>query len=436
MTRAGRVATLSAVVGMLLALAVPAATASATPVRAAVAGGDCTADTRVSGPVPALSELQSEAAWATTRGDGVTVAVVDSGVGANPHLDGAVLDGVNLVPDGADAAGRSDAYGHGTAIAGQIAARRIAGSGVEGLAPAARILPVRVFAGTSDEQVAAGWGPSTARMSEGIRYAADRGAQIISVAMSTRDADAGLADAVSYATARGSLVVASAGNRDQTLSVERDAAAGARYPAGFAEALGVSASDGTGVVTDASVSGAHVDVAAPGQLVPTTSAAGGDCVYAPDAPATSYAVGYAAAAAALVAAARPDESPAQWAYRLMATAVRADPDRRDDAAGWGVVQPADAMTLIPGSGIRGPQSPFAGADALDPPPAPAAAAVTVSDAPGPDAAAIGIGVTIGIGALVTVAVLGALGVASARRGEEGVRRPARTGRGLYGDGDG
>ncbi|MCR2816331.1 S8 family serine peptidase [Microbacterium jiangjiandongii] len=416
-----------------VAFAAPAVPAA--PPVAAATSGECTASTRITEPVTALGELQSEAAWAITRGAGVLVAVVDSGVAANPHLANAVVAGVNLVPDGTDPSGRTDAYGHGTAIAGQIAARRISGSGVEGLAPEARILPVRVFAGTSDQDVDAGFGPDVRRMAAGIRYAADRGAQIINVSMSTVGAEPGLAEAVAYATARGSLVVSTAGNRDATLSMEEVDDDGSRYPAGFPGVVGVAAADAAGVVTDASIHGPHVRLAAPGQLVATSSAAGGDCVYAADSPATSYAAAYVSASAALVAAAHPDETPAQWTYRLEATAVRTDPDRRDDVAGWGVVQPYDAIALVPGSGLRGPASPFVeGGTAL--PAAADSAAVRVSAETSADAQAIRVGVTAGIGGLVVLATLGALGVYVARRAEPSETRVAPAGRGMFGDAPG
>ena len=81
--------------------------------------------------------------------------------------------------------------------------------------------------------------------------------------------------------------------------------------------------DADGVVTAASIRGPHVSLSAPGSDILTASAAGADCRFATD-PSPAFAAAYVAAAAALVAAAHPGESPAQWAYRLEATAVRAD----------------------------------------------------------------------------------------------------------------
>ena len=426
------VVALTLVAGVALGVAMPGA-ASAADRSSAVAEESCTASTRIDQPVPALDVMQSELAWGITRGAGVTVAVVDSGVNAaNPHLADAVVGGVNLVGDGTDAAGFTDTYGHGTAIAGQIAARPIDGSSVEGLAPEARILSVRVFAGTESQQVEAGFGPSSPRLADGIRWAADQGAQIINVSMSTTQDEPSLRDAVAYAVGRGSLVVASSGNRDSTLAVEESDADGARFPAGIPGALGVAAADLGGVVTDASIHGSHVAVSALGQSILTTSFAGGDCIYAADVPATSFAAAYVSAAAALVAAAHPDETPEQWAYRLEATAVRADPDARDDDAGWGVVQPYEAISLIPGQGIRGPVSPFAAAGGAAPAPVPADP-IRVVDEPALDAEATALGFTVGLGALIVLAAVGAIGVFIARRRADRTATPQRTGRGLYGD---
>lgn len=301
---------------------------------------------------PALALLQAQQAWTRGTGAGVLVAVVDSGIDANNvHLKNAVVGGIDLVIDGEDAQGQSDVEGHGTAIAGEIAAREYAGSGVIGLAPAADLLSVRVYRGTDQQSVDAGFGPTTARLAAGIRYAADARAQIINVSMSDVAPSPELEASVQYAESLGSLVVASAGNR------AADTTDGPRYPAAYAGALAVSATDTRGVVTDDSVHGEHVEVTAPGSEILTTANKGGDCIFSQEAPKTSFATAYVSGAAALVAAAHPAESPAQWKYRLMATAVRADPDSRDDEAGWGIVQPYDAINLVAGATTRGPANP-------------------------------------------------------------------------------
>ena len=139
---------------------------------------------------PALDLLQADIAWERATGAGVLVAVVDSGVdAANAHLSGAVVGGIDLVGDGTNPDGTSDVNGHGTAIAGQIAARSIPESGVVGLAPDANLLSVRVYRSDDDQSVKAGFGPSPDRLAAGIRYAADSGAQIINADVPLLSAD-------------------------------------------------------------------------------------------------------------------------------------------------------------------------------------------------------------------------------------------------------
>ncbi|KQO96861.1 S8 family serine peptidase [Leifsonia sp. Leaf264] len=303
----------------------------------------------------AFSLLQTEAAWQHSTGQGVIVAVVDSGIDVgNPHLEDAVIGGIDLVGDGERADGLSDPQGHGTAIAGQIAARAVPSSGVIGLAPDARLLSVRVFRGTDDESKRDGFGPTTARLAAGIRWAAEHDADVINVSLSEVAGSAELQAAVKAAHDSGSLVVASGGNRATT----EDTRDGARYPAAYPGVLGVTATDASGTVTDDSIHGPQVDVSAPAQAVTTSATGAGDCVYATEAPSSSFATGYASGAAALVAAAHPSDGPDGWAYRLMATAARTDLDQRDDVAGWGLIQPADAITLLASATTRGPASPF------------------------------------------------------------------------------
>ncbi|MEV8250197.1 S8 family serine peptidase [Microbacterium sp. NPDC076768] len=303
----------------------------------------------------ALVALGAEEANRLATGAGVVVAVVDSGIDAgNPHLAGVVVGGIDLVGDGERGDGMSDTTGHGTAIAGQIAAQPVAGSGVVGLAPDARLLSVRVFRSDSQDDVDKGFGPTSQRIADGIRWASDNGADIINVSLSQAADSADLRDAVEHAAAVGALVVASGGNRASDSESEN----GPRYPAAYEQALGVSAADTNRVATDTSIHGPQVGVTAPGSNVLTAATGGGDCLFASDAPASSFATGYASAAAALVAEAHPEDPPAGWAYRLAATALRADADNRDDVNGWGFIQPSAAIQLLPDATTRGPVSPF------------------------------------------------------------------------------
>ncbi|WP_456826247.1 S8 family serine peptidase [Cellulomonas sp. P5_E12] len=314
---------------------------------------------------PALDRLSADLAWTAATGAGVMVAVVDSGVdSSNPHLSTAVVPGVDVVGVATETTGRTDVFGHGTAVAGEIAARAIEGSGVVGLAPDATILPVRVYYADDEQASRDGVAPDAGRMASGILAASARGARVINVSMSTTVDDPALRSAVEQATAAGSLVVASAGNR----ATADDKADVAHYPAAYPDALAVTAVDVDGNATEDSIHGPHVDVAAPGTNVLTTLPGGGDCMLGVEAS-SSYATAYVSAAAALLVEQHPDESPAQWAYRLEVTAARERPAERDDLVGWGLVRPASALNFVDDGSARGPDSPVNARPAAQAPPA-------------------------------------------------------------------
>jgi type VII secretion-associated serine protease mycosin/type VII secretion protein EccB len=318
----------------------------------------------------AVSRLGARAAWELATGRGVVVAVVDSGVDVrNVHLsDDVVLEGVDLVSEDGDPRGWTDVAGHGTAIAGQIAARTYSSndgsSGLIGLAPEAQILPVRVYVSTDQQDVDAGLGPRSDRVAAGIRYAADHGAQIINVSLSFTEDVPELADAVAYATEQGALVVASAGNRETS----EDKTDSPRYPAAYPEVLAVAAVDETDAPTDSSIHGDHVEIAALGSNVHTSFLGLADCVLG-GSGAPSFATGYVSGAAALLAERYPDESPQEWAYRLTVTAARARADVRSPDVGWGVVRPWAALAFVDDGTALGPDSPTheRPGDAVEPP---------------------------------------------------------------------
>ena len=300
----------------------------------------------------ALSTLAAQRAWRTSTGAGVLVADVDSGVAAdNVHLADAVVPGLDLVGVDVEVSGRTDVDGHGTAIAGIVAARPVDGSGLVGIAPEATVLPVRVFYGRTDDAVAAGVGPDTGRLAAGIVAAADAGAQVINVSLSVSSPDPALEAAVAHATAAGALVVASAGNRTSA-----DTPDGPRWPAAYDGVLAVAAVGADGSGTTDAVHGPHVLVAAPGTDVLTTFFGAGDCVQGATSSA-SWATAYVSGAAALIAARYPQETPAQWAYRLEVTAARLAPAARDDVVGWGVVRPDLALAFVDDGAAPGPASP-------------------------------------------------------------------------------
>lgn len=373
--------------------------------------GGCSAESEQLIPQkpPVIADLGIEKAWQVSRGK-VVVAVVDSGVaGSNVHFrdKNVILPGHDLVESGD---GSTDIFAHGTAVAGQIAAREVEGSGLVGLAPESTILPVRVYVSQERRAADAALGPDPARTAAGITWAADSGAKVIVVPQSVPVDDPSLKNATAYATNKGALVVASTGNMSDVSEEEENAAPTqgdqeqgvARYPAGYPEALAVTAVDAAGVPSDAVIHGPHVDMAAPGMNVPTAYLGAGDCILAGDKPSSSYATGYVAAVAALVAAAYPGETPADWKYRILATALRPTRSQRDDKIGWGLVAPYDALTFTNDGTVPGPPNPRF--PAPSPPEVPAMIPPTVQQDLRPERALL-LGIIAGIGCLVTLAAL-------------------------------
>jgi len=186
------------------------------------------------------------AAWATTRGSGsVVIAVVDTGVKVLPDLSGRVLPGRDFVNKDNDA---TDDQGHGTMTAGVIAARGGNRTGIAGICWVCRILPVKVLG-------ADGAG-SYSTIAQGIRWAADHGADIINLSLGGDDDSRLLRDAVAYATGKGALVLAAAGNEGSSAP---------HYPAAIPAVLAVGAATSTDRRYSWSNYGSSwVDVAAPG----------------------------------------------------------------------------------------------------------------------------------------------------------------------------
>src|SRR6185369_13278361 len=150
-----------------------------------------------------LKTLNLAGAWAYATGAGVTVAVIDSGVDAH-HIDleGQVLPGLDLVDAKGDA--DTDLVGHGTTVSAIIAGKDD-DSGVIGIAPRAKILPVRVLNEENrydDAMVVA----------KGVRWAVDHGARVINLSLGGSGSSAALAAALDYAFAKDVVVVACTGN--------------------------------------------------------------------------------------------------------------------------------------------------------------------------------------------------------------------------------
>ncbi|MEU7577632.1 type VII secretion-associated serine protease mycosin [Streptomyces sp. NPDC041068] len=288
----------------------------------------------------ALDAMHTSQAWQTTKGKGITVAVLDTGIDAeHPDLAGNVLEGEDMVGFGARRGDRPWAR-HGTAMAGIIAGHghgQGRGDGVLGIAPEAKILPVRVILEDGDPARRKARNTRGNALAEGIRWAADNGADVINLSLGddSKSAHPEPAEdaAVQYALKKGVAVVASAGNggeRGDHVS----------YPAAYPGVIAATAVDENGNRASFSTRRWYATVAAPGD----------DIVIAdPDRKyyegwGTSAAAAFVSGAVALIRAAHPDLKPAQIKQLLERTARDVPAGGRDDSRGFGLIDPAAALT--------------------------------------------------------------------------------------------
>ncbi|MGW4597440.1 type VII secretion-associated serine protease mycosin [Streptomyces sp. NPDC004457] len=337
---ASRAVVVAATVTLTAATTVLAMPAS--PARAD--DGQCTFPSKPYAGRPwALQRVNLDELWARSTGKGVQVAVIDTGVDVkNPQLTKAVdaSKGKNLLPDKnrkgekidrGNNSGTTDTVGHGTRVAGIIAARPAKGTGFVGLAPDATIIPIKQNDAEGD-----GTADSLARA---ITYAVQAGADVINISQDTAEAldpkNSKLKDAVDYALNRKVVLVASAGNDGLGGNVK------VTYPASYEGVLAVAASDRNNERAAFSQSGDFVGVAAPGVDMISTVPGNGHC----SDNGTSFSAPYVAGVAALLKSKYPDWTARQVVAQIEQTAERSIPGR-DRLVGWGVVDPVKALTEV------------------------------------------------------------------------------------------
>jgi membrane-anchored mycosin MYCP len=280
----------------------------------------------------AQAQLGFERAWPLSRGDGVKVAVVDTGVDANqPALRGRVVRGTDFVNPGGD--GRADCNGHGTQVAGIIAGAPVNGLAFRGVAPGATILPVHVL----EEPTRA----TSFKLADAIRFAVTNGARVIVVPYAIYDDNPAVRQAVAAATSADVVVIAAVGEDGGNNGANRRP-----YPASYPDVVGVGATDEASSLAASSGQGSFVDLTAPGVNVLSTGRVGG--LVGGDG--TGVASAFVAGAAALVRSRFPDLPAAEVAKRLAATATPA-PGGVDSAGfGFGVVSPYAAVADLMAAG--------------------------------------------------------------------------------------
>ncbi|MGW3040107.1 type VII secretion-associated serine protease mycosin [Kitasatospora sp. NPDC001159] len=283
----------------------------------------------------ALKTFEADAkVWPVSQGDGVVVAVVDSGVNSeHQDLSGQVLPGADF--SGTKSDGRIDTDGHGTGMASLIAGHGHGSQdGVMGLAPKAKILPVKVR--TSD----GGPIPEQNDLAAAIRFAADNGAKVINLSIAGGSRfDSQSRKAVAYAVSKDVVLVAGTGNDGKT--------DGVGYPAGFPGVVAVGAADSKGVVWEDSTSGSETTLIAPGVGIYHASAKSPTSYAVGDG--TSDATAYVSATAALIRSKYPNLSAGQVINRMIKTAT---PPANGTVVpnnhyGYGTVAPAKALEANP-----------------------------------------------------------------------------------------
>ncbi|WP_422119936.1 type VII secretion-associated serine protease mycosin [Micromonospora haikouensis] len=269
-----------------------------------------------------LRYLKAAEAQRITQGEGVVVAVPDTGVDAHPDLRRNLLAGIDAIPGG-DGEGHRDRNSHGTSMAGLIAAHGQGANGALGIAPKAKILPI--MSSDSDNL------GNADGLAVGIEFAISRGADVINVS-SGGGASVRLIKAIRDAIAADIVVVAAAGNTPEDITVG--------YPANEEGVIAVGGIDRQGNHASISVVGSKVSLVAPAVDIYSTSYGG---KYSKG-TGTSSATAIVAGAAALVRSKYPDLPASEVVHRLTATAVDKGPPGRDDEYGYGVVDLVAALT--------------------------------------------------------------------------------------------
>ena len=255
--------------------------------------------------------------WASTRGVGVTVAVLDTGIATHSALVGTVIDHRNFTSDPE----LQDTLGHGTHVAGIIAAH----GPRSGIAPACNLLSLKVLGHS-------GMGSNDA-VATAVRYAVDAKVDLISMSLGSNYADDHVHQAICYASQAGTPVVCAAGNDGGLVD----------FPAAFKETISVGAVDETGVVCEFSSRGKEIVVAAPGHNITSTWLADGYATISGTSMAAPFVSGVLALYISQQKAQGLPHNPTVVTQALISTCTDVGAVGRDDVYGWGLVNPHGMM---------------------------------------------------------------------------------------------
>ncbi|MFD0368813.1 type VII secretion-associated serine protease mycosin [Streptomyces sp. NPDC127114] len=365
-----------------------------------------------------LDAMKAEEMWKTSRGEGVIVAVIDSGVNDTiADLRGQVLPGKDFSRMSGDE--NNDVDDHGTSMATLIAGTGARGpqQGAFGLAPKAKILPIRIAYNQERWHQENGVDDTFSEgMAKAIRFAADSPARVINISVANSDEPGPeLAEAVRYALSKNKLVFAGVGN-----SADKGNEVG--YPAATPGVVGVGGLNKDAAWWAKSQTGPQVDLAAPAENIVKACSKGTQLCTGSG---TSNSTALASASAALIWAEHPDWTNNQVLRVMLNTAGKPQGGKeRTDYIGYGAIRPRIALT-DPGdpgpADVRPipdlPAEPTASAS----PSAAPSATTEPAPAPAPQAAAkdgddnTGLWIGLGVGAAVLLGAAVAVPLARARR---------------------
>jgi len=331
----------------------------------AVGAGAAQADSVRDAQMWVLDAVNAPAAWQVSQGQGVTVAVIDSGV--NPDVSdlagsvttGPDLTGVHTPPSDAN-------WGmHGTWMASLVAGHGHdgGGSGIMGIAPKAHVLSIRVITDNTDPNFSRYEHEPQSRiqraLAAAITYAVSHGAKVISMSLGYGVPSLPVRSALQEALNRNVVIVASSGNSGDTLSAQQHGQAPVSFPADYPGVLGVAAVGQDGAAAGFSSDNLSVQAAAPGVRVPAQGRDGQYWLVSGTSPACALTAGVAA----LIRSAYPSLPPV-LVREAITTTTRNRPARGyDDQVGFGTVDAAAALSAaarLSAKGLAGPGSPRTG----------------------------------------------------------------------------
>jgi subtilisin family serine protease len=285
-----------------------------------------------------LFDIGAPQVWNQSTGVGVTVAIIDGGSGPHPDLDANLEPGRSII-DGFESTGATDVDsdgGHGTHVAGIVAAIAKNGIGVSGVAPNARILPFRVLDsdghGIGDDVVIA------------MRLAVDEGVKVINLSLGSTTQSPSMTRAIQYAVDHNVLVVAAAGNFGENATP--------RWPAADDNTLAVTAIDQNRIVASFGQRGDYIDLSAPGVNILSTKTSKFSCLSVAEPvgygciSGTSMAAPFVSGAAALLFSAHPGITAAQVRTLLISSATDLGQAGRDTTYGAGLINLPAAFAAL------------------------------------------------------------------------------------------